>query len=191
MSTPRKPDDARGWLFIEKLTAEEEAQKEMERLEKMSEEDLAAEMGARGGDAARVPGAEELLAGAEARARAKDAGAAKPEGTTARSEGTTGARSGASVVPLRRRPMWTISLIAAALGVLVYVLGTGGGTGGGVQRAEGLRKDGFAACDAKRWDDCESKLDAARGVDPEGERDARVVAARKAIARARQSGGDR
>jgi hypothetical protein len=64
MSTPDKPDLVRGWLFVEKLLAEEE----LERIENMSEEELDRELRNLG---VRVPSVEELVAGAEARARKK------------------------------------------------------------------------------------------------------------------------
>jgi hypothetical protein len=41
-------------------------------------------------------------------------------------------------------------------------------------RADQLRETGFAACDAQRWKECLQKLDEARKVDPDGEREARV-----------------
>jgi hypothetical protein len=101
-------------------------------------------------------------------------------------------RPAAEIVPLRRRPVWVVSLLAAALGVIVYVIGSGGGSGSGNSaEAKQLRKEALAACDAKNWDACESKLDQAKKIDREGESDARVIAARDAIAQARRAGGDR
>jgi hypothetical protein len=41
-------------------------------------------------------------------------------------------------------------------------------------RANELRKEAFAACDAQRWEECLQKLDEARKMDPDGEREARV-----------------
>jgi len=64
MSTPDKPDLVRGWLFVEKLLAEEE----LERIENMSEQELDRELRNLG---VWVPSVEELVFGAEARARKK------------------------------------------------------------------------------------------------------------------------
>jgi hypothetical protein len=81
-----------------------------------------------------------------------------------------------------RRAAWAVPLIAAALGVVFFVMSTGGGVSRG--RAHGaaeLRSEAYAACDAHRWRECGEKLDQAKEIDPEGESDPRVVAARKAV----------
>jgi hypothetical protein len=59
-----KPDAARGWSYVEDLLAADEA----ERIEKLSDSELRAEMRSEGIDPARVPSAEELLARVAARA---------------------------------------------------------------------------------------------------------------------------
>jgi hypothetical protein len=58
-----------------------------------------------------------------------------------------------------------------------------------VERAARVRRDAFAACDAKQWDKCGAELDWAKGLDPAGETAERVVAARAAMATA-TGGGD-
>jgi hypothetical protein len=49
------------------------------------------------------------------------------------------------------------------------------------QRAAHLRKVGIAECDARRWRTCVEALDAARDIDPAGESNPRVQAARRAF----------
>jgi hypothetical protein len=56
--------------------------------------------------------------------------------------------------------------------------------------AETMRAEAFKACAAKKWGDCESLLDRAKAIEPERDRDARVVKARAEIEAAR-SGGQR
>jgi hypothetical protein len=51
-------------------------------------------------------------------------------------------------------------------------------------RAAALRGEAYAACDTKRWTECTGKLDEAATLDPAGESDPRVVAARKAVSEA-------
>src|SRR5260221_14503069 len=51
VSTPDKPDPARGWLHVETLLALDET----ERVEKLSDADFDKEMRAKGRDPARVP----------------------------------------------------------------------------------------------------------------------------------------
>jgi hypothetical protein len=44
-----------------------------------------------------------------------------------------------------------------------------------------LREQAYAACDAHLWHESEQKLDAAQKVDPKGEAEPPVVAARKSV----------
>ena len=44
-----------------------------------------------------------------------------------------------------------------------------------------LRDDAFGACAQGLWGACEEKLNAARALDPSGEQDAKVLAARRAV----------
>src|ERR1700730_3427460 len=92
--------------------------------------------------------------------------------------------SPAKVSTLPARSRLAIWLIAAALGVMLVVMATGGG--GGVSRgrprdATELRDEAYAACDAHRWRECGEKLDQAKQIDPKGESDPRVVEARRAV----------
>jgi DNA-directed RNA polymerase specialized sigma24 family protein len=54
-------------------------------------------------------------------------------------------------------------------------------------RARALRGEAFAACRAKDWDTCETKLDRADEQDPDGALDAQVADARRVIASSRPS----
>jgi hypothetical protein len=95
-------------------------------------------------------------------------------------------------LPLSRRAAPWIVGFAVAAGVALVIArpwGGGWGTTGGdnptaeeLARATRLRQEAFVACDAKQWTACKGKLDDAKKLDTKGERDARVVAARKAIA---------
>jgi hypothetical protein len=180
-----KPDPARGWQYAMKLLAEEE----LERLDKMSDEEVADEMRAEGLDPtrvpsvetllAKVPGAEELLAKVPVEAR---------------------------VVPLgpRRRTRWVVWLAAAALGAVGVAIFAVKGPAvvawwhGGkpadigadaappppseLVRAEALRDEAERACQRRLWGTCESRLDEASALDPAGEHQARVVRMRGDIA---------
>jgi hypothetical protein len=50
-----------------------------------------------------------------------------------------------------------------------------------LQAAARLRDDAFDSCAHGVWDVCEHRLDAARALDPAGEQDAKVLAARRAV----------
>jgi hypothetical protein len=178
MSTPGKPDPARGWQFVEKLLAEEE----IARIEKMSPDEVEREMRAEGLDPSRVPSTEELVAGAEARAARN--------GRTRKAGAEPGA---ANVVPLPTRPKRSrrlIVLVAAALGALVLIMvmkrsEDNAATGQrGRERAENLRDIAMKECAEARWSSCKDWLDAARRLDSAGEAEPRVVEARRAIAQA-------
>jgi hypothetical protein len=92
--SPPKPDPARGWIFVEKLLAEEE----LARLDKLTDQELEAELDAEGPPPARVPSAEELLAKARARAAARkqDPSAFDPRSVVPRRGGGDVARAPAS-----------------------------------------------------------------------------------------------
>jgi hypothetical protein len=64
MASAKKFDPARGWLFVQGLILAEEAK----RLDSLTEEELEAELRAKGVEVGRVPTAEELLAKARLRA---------------------------------------------------------------------------------------------------------------------------
>jgi hypothetical protein len=133
---------------------------------------------------APVPSAEYLLAKAEARAARK--------------------ASNVASLPQRRRPPWTLWLVAAALAVVVGALGL-------VERgaivawmkgpapvdirpddekprpptpveiATKLRDEAETACAGRFWGTCAARLDEAATLDPEGETSARVMGLRTQI----------
>jgi hypothetical protein len=180
VSTSGKPDP--GWRFVQKLLDDEE----VERIERLSDEEIDSELRAHGRDPTRLPSAEELLAKAEARA------------------GSTTARN-AQVVPLqaRKRTPWVVWMAAAILGAAVLALvamnraaivaffqGTdeirpddrGPPPRESTQRrAEKLRDDAEGACRQKLWGTCEQKLDDAMKLDPAGESESRVWNMRRGI----------
>jgi len=195
VSAAEKPGPAKDWLFVDKLLAEEE----LERIDKLSEKDVDDELRARGVDPARIPSAERLLAGAEAKAaqsaeekKEKEKEEKKEPGGGG--EGTSGA-SGAKVVRLpfhRKVGPWIVGLVVAGgAGTVIAersVEMLAAHPPPDTERAAKLREEAFAACDAAQWTECARKLNDAKGVDPDGERDARVVRAREAIAKARGGG---
>jgi hypothetical protein len=185
VSTADKPDPARAWKYVDDLLADEE----LERLEKMSPEEVDGELRAVGVDPASIPSAEELFAKAEKRAREAGSAAARGgNGTGA----ATGSAASAKVLPLRRREgIAQYVTLAAAAAVLLFVA-TRPEDDGPVSAAnpEAIRARAFEACAAKQWDACEEALDEAERIDRQGEDDARVREAREAIAQARESRAD-
>jgi len=98
--------------------------------------------------------------------------------------GTRLGRPGAPPASQRRRraTVWAISLLAAALAVMLFFVSprsevTGTGRAGA---AAALRNAAYGDCDAHRWRECEQKLNDAKDLDPDGESEPRVVAARRA-----------
>jgi hypothetical protein len=89
----------------------------------------------------------------------------------------------------RRLP---VALLAAAAVVCLFIggYGTRGPAGGGegssappeLRSAESLRAEAAGECAAGQLKACRADLDQARAIDPEGEKEARVVALRRAIA---------
>jgi hypothetical protein len=182
---PDKPDPARAWKYAMKLLAEEELQ----RLDKMSDEDVEDEMRAQGRDPARVPSAEELLTKATARA-AKKVG--------------TGHQTRVAPLARARRSRGTMWLVAATLAaVVIAVVAMNGAAivalfkGNGDIRADDagrmwrneiahrqadkLRDDAENACQLRLWGACESSLDEAMKQDPAGESEERVERMRKMV----------
>ena len=186
MSEPGKPDPARGWRFVEKLLAEEG----LERLDKASDEEVERQMRAQGVQSSRVPRSEELLEKAAAYARRKQA-----KGTYAALDADRAAKVVAPPVP-PKRARWVPILAAAlgAVGVVIAVNRPGEDAAGGPgarARATKLRDEGIAACAAAQWAACEERLEGARALDEEGEKDPRVIAARKAMKEAGEAGQGR
>jgi hypothetical protein len=165
--SPDKPDPARGWLHVEKLLANEE----IEEVDALDDEALAAAFRARGRDADMLTTVGALMARAAAIAAQK-------------------ARAPVPVVPPRRRlAEWVVWLIAAAVAlaaivaVVVYVNAPPREIGRAADPAR-YRAAALAACRDHRWDDCASALDVARDLNPPGESDPAAKEARAAIAAA-------
>jgi len=181
MSAQGKVDPARGWMFVEKLLAEEEAL----RVESLGDEDLDRELRDGGYDPVTVPSVEDLLARAKARA-AERARAVEP----------------ARVVPIATpgRSRWAVLLAAAAFALLAAVILTSGRDEkratigpdnewaplppppGPHEKAEALRDEAVASCTRWFWAECRTKLDDAKKLDPAGEGADRVRALREQIA---------
>jgi hypothetical protein len=176
MSTQDKPgkrDLARGWQTLEKMAAEDDRA----WLETATDEEVEARMNEAGVKVERTPGADELLARMKERA-----------GGSAESSGAKG-----KVVPLSRRATpWVVGLALAAGTAMVVsrAVQPNDVTQSPHEWATKLRDEALAACAAKKWGACESLLDRAKAIEPEGEWDARVVKARAEIEAAR-SGGPR
>jgi len=92
--------------------------------------------------------------------------------------------------PMRARTRWVVLLAAAAMGLaavlavpsVTSVSRPDPGPDDSVKKeAAKLRHEAFAACDARRSQECREKLDQARALDPAGDRDPEVQARRRAL----------
>jgi hypothetical protein len=204
VSTPNKTDPARGWMYVEKLLAEEEA----ERIERLSDEEFAAELKRKGVDPSRARSAEDLLARAMARAAQQRPVVAptpsRPLEPAVKPEPAATAKSPAApegrVVPLpQRRPR--MAWWAAAAASIAAIVGAAALEGPAVvahfrpptpeEKAEGLRDEAIADCARGSWGPCAQRLDEAARLDPAGESAERVQKAREAIAKATHPGPGR
>ena len=181
MSSEEKPDMARSWQALEKIIAEDDA-KRANWLETASDEEIEQRMNADGVKLSGTTTAEDILA----RMKEREGG-----GTPGTGKGGGGVASGAKVrrLPFKRKVgPWVVGLaVAGGAGTVIAeraieMLAAHGRPD--TERAAQLREEAFAACDAAQWAMCARKLDDAKGVDPEGEGDPRVVRARAAIAKA-------
>ncbi len=68
MSASDKPDPVEAWRFAQKLLADEE----LARLDKMTDEEVEAELRAEGRDASWIPSVEKLMAGVDGHAAGGD-----------------------------------------------------------------------------------------------------------------------
>jgi hypothetical protein len=185
VSDADKRDPERGLAFVEKLLVEDEA----ERIEKLSGDELRAELRAAGVDPARVPDGKELQRRLLARRKREGDGAGAQGGEPAPTP-----RRANPVVPIRRWPRvaW---LLAAALAVAILLALSGpavvarfhdeqGNTGEEAPRptrheaAENLRDEAMDRCAQAAWSTCRDKLDEAARLDPAGESEPRVKKAR-------------
>jgi len=195
---PDKNDAARGWLFAEKLLAEELA----ESVEKLTDEEVDEELRAAGYDPASIPTADEMLERAAARTLEREH-AAKAQDIRVLSPAE---RRHTAERPQTR----TLLLLVAAMFTLFIVVMVEQGpaivaffkhhTEAPIgpdnersppspqpppptpeERAEVLRNDATLACEDYRWVLCRDKLDEARALDPAGEGSPIVKKERTAI----------
>jgi len=109
-----------------------------------------------------------------------------------RLEESDGARGGKlrSLAP-SPRAMWRsrswMPVLAAAAAVVAVFVGKQRQRAADRELAARLRGEAFTACDAGRWQACEDGLDRAKKLDPAGESDPRVQAAREQAAEGERS----
>ncbi len=157
MTESRKRSPADVWRALEKAGADAE----LERVGAMSGDEVDAELRAAGVDPA------------EAAKIGEDIVAAAPASTAPRD---------------RRRILWVAALGMAAVIVAVFLAWPrpapeiASPPTPEQQQAAKMRDDAIDACKELRWDACEEGLNAATALDPEGETDPRVIAARRFIA---------
>jgi hypothetical protein len=191
VSATKKPDPAADWRLAEKILEEE-----ADKLATMSDEEFDRTM-ATLPDPPNVLGVDEIMARARRRPgdKASDLVASNADGVAKAAQPTS-----SNVKPLRpKKTSVFVWLAAAAVGALALLIvlnrppesvAHGRDAGEGVvtpgERAAKLRDEGLAACSSQLWETCEKRLDDAKTLDPEGEKEPPVVEARKAIARARR-----
>jgi hypothetical protein len=181
MTTPGELDHEKGARFIEKLLAEDPA-----KLCVATDEQVDAMMDAAGIEAGEPDTVEQMLARVERRRRERSSQAAAP-GARVESPAPKKAPS---------RVAWAAgAAVAAAAATVVAVQLAGSRRGPDAigpeppsstptphEQAARLREEALAACGAHDFTACTVKLDDARTLDPAGESEPRVVAARAAIA---------
>jgi len=175
-----KRTDAEVWQALEKVAAEV---RELERIDALSEDELDRELRAAG-----IDPAEAAKLGQDLRVRA-------PPQASRMSPPAPAPRERSSRTP--RKVQWVAwGAVAAAAALVVAVLakkpedaasappddhGAGSDALPKHDAAAKLRDDAFGACALGLWGACEEKLNAARALDPAGEQDAKVLAARRAV----------
>jgi hypothetical protein len=196
VSTPRKPGSQVTWETIEMVADKAER----ERLEALIDDEIDEELRVAGIDpdeAAKIV-QRALQEASEKPAPAPEA----PRPALAE----VGARTAKGGVAPRTTGWWSPGRIAAvasmavAAGVLAVVAMRRPDADGVAQgrphdttpqqRAAKLRDEAYGACAETEWARCAAKLDEARELDPEGEADPRVMAARRAVSDARHPDGD-
>jgi hypothetical protein len=186
MSRNAKPTREELFELLEEQAADDEA----ERILALSNEELDAELRAEGFDPAAV-----RRKGAEIGERAMRAGGAT-QGLT-EGPGWVSAQpppSTASSAGLRWAWLASAALVAVFVGAVPVVVArlakphelamrmdaSPSATSSAAQSPQEVRERGLAACDQHRWQECLDGLGAARGLDPAGDKDARVQAAWRA-----------
>lgn len=186
MTPPAKPDPGPGESLLDRLATEDPA-----RLDVASDAQVEGMMDAAGVVIGEPESVEDTLGRGERRARHRPGTSSAPPPSVKRSR-----------PPPRSRPptLWIAgAMLALGTGTLLVTQGSGlvarfkGGPDdvgpgrpemppGSAQQATTLREQAFTACDAQLWTACADKLDEARRLDPAGEGQPRVTAARGALA---------
>jgi len=181
MTTPEEPkelDHEAGARFLEKLLAEDPA-----KLCVATDEQVDAMMDAAGIEVGQPDTAEQMLARVERRRRERQASA----GGEATQVPRAAPKKPAS------RVAWVAGAVVAAAAAAVVAVEVAGSLRGPEaigpepsstprEQAALLRREALAACDTQDFVACTAKLDDAKSLDPSGESEPRVVAARAAIA---------
>jgi hypothetical protein len=175
MTDPRKRTTAEVWQALDKVTADAE----LARLDAQSDEELDRALREAG-----IDPAEAAKIGLEALAKACDKAPTAPD--------TPPIAPKASRPP--RKVHWGARLAAAAAVAIVvaaiamrrhvaepYTIGPDTEIATKLDRAARLRSDAYGVCEQGLWALCEDKLDAARAIDPAGDTDPRVLAARREV----------
>jgi hypothetical protein len=180
VTRPSPPDPDRGARFLEKLLEDDPA-----HLDVATDDEVERMMDAAGVEVKSVPTADELIALADRHAREQAPAPAPPPRSRARRMSPVAI---AAVLVLGAGGIVTLLNSAA---IVAYLKGEPIGpdrpwsppsaTATPQELAAAMRADAFAACDAQKWGECTRKLDEARRIDPAGEADPRVTAARKAV----------
>jgi hypothetical protein len=180
VTSPSPPDPDRGARFLKKLLEDDPA-----HLDVATDDEVERMMDAAGIQVKSVPTADELIALADKRAREQAPAPAPPPRSRAR----------------RMSPVAFAAVLVLGAGGIVALLNSAAivaylkGEPIGPDRpwspptarpspqelAAAMRTEAFAACDAQKWEECTRKLDDASAIDPAGEADPRVTAARTAV----------
>jgi hypothetical protein len=176
-----KPDPDRGARFLKKLFEDDPA-----HLDVATDDEVERMMDAAGVQVKSVPTADELTARAEKRARELAPAAPIAPRSRARRMGPVAI---AAVLVLGGGVVVALMNSAA---IVAYLKGEPirpdlpwtppSATPTPEQRAAALRSEAYAACVAEKWDECGRKLEEAKVLDPAGDEDPQVTAARKAAA---------
>ena len=181
MTERGKRTDAEVWQALEKVAAEVG---ELERIDALSDDELDRELRAAG-----IDPAEAAKLGQDLRVRAPPQASRMAPQTPAPRErsprpprklqwvawGALAAVAALVVAGLAKRPDYAASPPPDDHGADSDALATKH------EAAAKLRDDAFGACAQGLWGACAEKLNAARALDPAGEQDAKVLAARRAV----------
>jgi hypothetical protein len=165
VSTSPKPDPARGWQFVEKLLAKDDANDD-EVPDPEGDAEVDRLMRAAGVSTPPVPSAEELTARAAERAALR---------TRPLASGNGNGNATVRALPVRRRTHWSVWLVAAAIASLAAVVIArrsdveGQPSPDALRAVTELRRQALRDCEAHEWKRCLTGLDEARARDPRGD----------------------